>query len=519
MRRKRYISIILTVLLISSISLNVGLLKSSNQLNVESLKWAVMSQYIKYQDLKNGKIQLINHKNKGIEYSKFLNEDQNDSQKELIKAVGANFSIFGLAQGAGFVGLPKGLPKKVAKCASRLKLDKDLYFTDKGMFLDKSAYVFYQGEVVTNSLVGSLILEDSCRVEGKYRLQKSVTSWVLSEHLDSGLSPEQLPARLTQTASGSQLTVTRLGEICPIRERKAKKVTLECTQAVIDFSDSEKHTYFGVKSILLDNRDLYIAYAINNKKCNRLEIKKVILNQNLEAIVSTRIYYRSPGCFNRETTSLNGIGGRMIFSDATKSKIIFSLGNAEIWTGLETIKPQKEYGNILLLDLRTKKSKIISSGHRNPQGICVSGQSIYASEQGPDGGDELNQIKQNKNYGWPSESYGLAYGEFVSNAVKSRNFGSHDLYTKPLLSWVPALAVGDLICPNNAIKGAWAKNFLLATLKDNSIRRLVLDDGAIRVDERIPLGARVRDIYIDSQGKLIAITDNGSIISIKLIDR
>jgi glucose/arabinose dehydrogenase len=103
--------------------------------------------------------------------------------------------------------------------------------------------------------------------------------------------------------------------------------------------------------------------------------------------------------------------------------------------------------------------------------------------------------------------------------VKTRNFGSHNSYTKPLLSWVPALAVGDLICPNNDIKGAWAKNFLLATLKDNSIRRLVLEDGIIRVDERIPLGSRIRDIYIDSQGKLIALTDNASIISIKLIDR
>jgi hypothetical protein len=516
---KRILIAFTALTLILSLVLNVNLLRSSHQLNLESLKWAVKSQFIKYEDLRNGKIDLITHTSGGIEYSKFLHQDQNDSQKELIQATGAIFSIFGLANGAGFNGLPRGLPKKVAECAISKKLDKDLYFTDKGLFNGTTAYVFYQGDISTKSLLGSLLPENSCSVEGKYRVQKSVMSWVLSEKKDSNLAPKQLSARFTLASGDRKTVITRLGEICPVGEEKSSRMNLECTQPMIDFSGSQKNTHFGVKSVLRDRDDLYIAYAINDNRCNRLEIKKIRLNERIKEIKPREIYYRSPGCFDPKTTELNAIGGRMIFSDSTKSKIIFSLGNAEIWTGLETIQPKEKYGNLLVLDISTKQTKVISLGHRNPQGICLSGQNLYASEQGPDGGDELNLIVENNHYGWPQESYGLPYGEFVSDAVKPRSYGHHKLFTKPLLSWVPAIAVGDLICPDNKMQGAWNENFLLATLKDSSIRRLVLDNGSIRVDERIPLGSRIRDIQIDSKGNLIALTDEASIISIKLIDR
>lgn len=519
MRRRKIITISVVVILAFSLIVNIGFLKSSQQLNLESLKWAVKSQFIKYEEIKNGKIKLITHKNGGMDYSEFLGKNQIQNQKELIRTIGPTFSIFGLAEGAGFAGLPKGLPKTIAKCATRLKLDENLYFTDEANFEGKKVYVFYQGDVTTNSLSGSLIPLNSCEIQGRYRVQKSVMSWILSEQVDTDLKLEQLPAHFAQNDQNNFVIVTRLGEICQLHNQKRNRAKLGCSKTVIGFSDSQKHTHFGVKSVLLEGTDLYIAYAINNKNCNRLEIKKLTLNQDSIDDQTVQLIYHSPGCFNSETTELNAVGGRMMFSDKTKKKITFSLGNAEIWTGLETIKPKKKYGNLLELDLQTNQVQVISSGHRNPQGICKFGSTLYSSEQGPDGGDELNLILQGQNYGWPSESYGMAYGEFVSDAVENRSFGSHNTYTKPLISWVPALAVGDLICPSNKIEGAWSKNFILATLKDNSLRRMVLDDGSIRVDERIPLGTRIRDILVDGEGRLLAFTDNASIIKMKLIDR
>lgn len=367
--------------------------------------------------------------------------------------------------------------------------------------------------------MGSLVPLSSCKIEDKYRIQKSVTSWVLSQQAESNLDLNQLPARFAQISDEKLLVVTRLGEICPVSKNIDPKLDLDCSEAVIDFSNSQKNTHFGVKSILWGKDKLFIAYAANDRNCNRLEIKQFNWKSGMVDKKSNQLIYRSPECFNSKTTELNAVGGRMIFSDSSQEKIIFSLGNAEIWTGLETIRSQKEYGNILELDLQSKKSKVLSSGHRNPQGICKAGENLYSSEQGPDGGDELNLIVEKLNYGWPAESYGMPYGEFVPKPVKERSFGSHDSFAKPLMSWAPAIAAGDLICPSNKIKGAWSENFILATLKDNSVRRLVLDDGVIRVDERVPLGARIRDILVDQKGNLLAYTDSGAIIQMKLIDR
>jgi glucose/arabinose dehydrogenase len=519
MSKKKFLAILLVATLLISLSLNIALLRSAQKLNLDSLKWAVKSQFIKFEELKNGKINLIKHNNGGIEYSEFLGDSQSENQKELIKRIGSIFSIFGLAQGSGFNGLPKGLPREIAKCASQLKLDRNLYFTDEAVFNKEKAFVFYQGDIITNSLVGSLISTSPCTVVGKYRIQKSVTSWILSQQTESGLDLNQLPARFAQIGNTAFLIVTRIGELCPVPSVNAPKLDLDCSQAVIDFSKSQKNTHFGVKSILFGKDKLFIAYATNDRNCNRLEIRQFKWKSGMVEKEFNQLLYRSPGCFNSETTELNAVGGRMIFSDSSQKKIVFSLGNAEIWTGLETIRSQKEYGNILELDLKSKKTMVLSSGHRNPQGICKAGENLYSSEQGPDGGDELNLIAEKQNYGWPAESYGMPYGEFVSNAVKERSFGSHDSFAKPLISWVPAIAAGDLLCPGNKIKGAWSENFILATLKDNSLRRLVLDDGAIRVDERVPLGARIRDVLVDLKGNLFAFTDSGAIIQIKLIDR
>src|SRR5262245_61319016 len=55
--------------------------------------------------------------------------------------------------------------------------------------------------------------------------------------------------------------------------------------------------------------------------------------------------------------------------------------------------------------------EIYTLGQRNQQGLAlnpVTGE-LWASEQGPNGGDEINVIKAGRNYGWPIVSYGRQY--------------------------------------------------------------------------------------------------------------
>ena len=57
------------------------------------------------------------------------------------------------------------------------------------------------------------------------------------------------------------------------------------------------------------------------------------------------------------------------------------------------------------------RPEIYTFEQRNQQGLAfnpVNGE-LWASEQGPNGGDEINVITAGKNYGWPIVSYGRQY--------------------------------------------------------------------------------------------------------------
>ena len=54
------------------------------------------------------------------------------------------------------------------------------------------------------------------------------------------------------------------------------------------------------------------------------------------------------------------------------------------------------------------KPEIYTLGHRNPLGLAFNPltNELWSTEQGPQGGDELNLIQAGKNYGWPRVSLG-----------------------------------------------------------------------------------------------------------------
>ncbi len=57
------------------------------------------------------------------------------------------------------------------------------------------------------------------------------------------------------------------------------------------------------------------------------------------------------------------------------------------------------------------KPEIFSMGHRTQLGMALHPETgeLWAGEQGPNGGDEINVIQAGKNYGWPIVSYGRNY--------------------------------------------------------------------------------------------------------------
>ena len=73
-------------------------------------------------------------------------------------------------------------------------------------------------------------------------------------------------------------------------------------------------------------------------------------------------------------------------------------------------------------------------GHRNVQGAALhptTGE-LWATEHGPQGGDELNLVQRGKHYGWPLATYGRNY-------VTGTRIGDETLpgTEPPLWHWVP----------------------------------------------------------------------------------
>ena len=87
------------------------------------------------------------------------------------------------------------------------------------------------------------------------------------------------------------------------------------------------------------------------------------------------------------------------------------------------------------------KPEIYSLGHRNQQGLAlhpVTG-ALWESEQGPNGGDEINIILPGKNYGWPLVSFGRTYQGPRQSEIPWR-----EGMEQPIVYWTPSIAVSGM---------------------------------------------------------------------------
>lgn len=158
--------------------------------------------------------------------------------------------------------------------------------------------------------------------------------------------------------------------------------------------------------------------------------------------------------------------------------------------------------------------EIWSYGHRNVQGLArdpVSGR-VWATEHGPYGGDELNLIVAGGNYGWPLQTYGADY-------QTHEPVGKHEVagMVNPLVAWVPSPAPSGLTMYAGGKIAAWNGSLFSGSLAAQDIRRVAVDaSGKVIGQDRLAIGARVRDVRQGPDGELYALTDeeNGRLLRI-----
>lgn len=158
---------------------------------------------------------------------------------------------------------------------------------------------------------------------------------------------------------------------------------------------------------------------------------------------------------------------------------------------------------------------IWSYGHRNPQGLAArpgtsgDGLEIWENEHGPRGGDELNRIKRGANFGWPLITYGMNYNGTPITAETAR-----DGLEQPVIHWTPSIAVCGLDFYDGRRFPGWQGDILIGSLKQQELRRLVLDGGQVKSQEVLFRGiGRVRSVQTGPDGLIyVCLEEPGRVV-------
>jgi glucose/arabinose dehydrogenase len=163
--------------------------------------------------------------------------------------------------------------------------------------------------------------------------------------------------------------------------------------------------------------------------------------------------------------------------------------------------------------------EIYSLGHRNPLGLWYreSTGELWSTEEGPQGGDELNLIKAGKNYGWPLAGLGRNY----DGSIIGKGFSGADI-EDPVVFWVPAIAISGLSFYDGD-KLPWKGQAFVGAMRNGTgqfIARVTFASrGPTGRDHSMlaDLRQRIREVKPGPDGLLYALTDEnaGAVLKIE----
>lgn len=213
---------------------------------------------------------------------------------------------------------------------------------------------------------------------------------------------------------------------------------------------------------------------------------------------------------------------------APDGKLMMSIGGAYVYAGYGDYAqdPGVHYGKLLRLEDDGRPAadnpfidsgeflpEVYSVGHRNQIGLAWHPDTgaLWASENGPQGGDEVNIIEPGANYGWPTVSFSRQYrGDWVA--------GHHDdsLYRRPEVIWWPSIAPAGMTFYDGERIEKWQGNLLVGSLIEGRIpgtghlERLVFNNRGEEIRRESLLQqfkARISDVQQGPDGHLYLLMD------------
>lgn len=158
------------------------------------------------------------------------------------------------------------------------------------------------------------------------------------------------------------------------------------------------------------------------------------------------------------------------------------------------------------------KPAIYTLGHRDLMSFARNPDTgeLWASEMGPNGGDEINIIRAGRNYGWPVVSDGRwYYGDYVSRSPYKEGM------TRPYIAFVPSPSLSGMMFYTGKAFPGWQGSLFVGSLRwgesprtghllrisfnakwQELHREMILTD----------LHQRIRDVAQDADGLIYVVT-------------
>ena len=166
--------------------------------------------------------------------------------------------------------------------------------------------------------------------------------------------------------------------------------------------------------------------------------------------------------------------------------------------------------------------EIYSLGHRNQLGLSFHPQTgdLWATENGPQGGDEANIIARGANYGWPLASYSREYsGVPVTETPWLEQFES------PEILWWPSIAPSGLTFYTGEHFPAWQGNLFVGAMRvgrmphTGHLERIIFNRQGQEIGREwllTELKQRIRDVRQGPDGFLYVLTEEADGVLLRI---
>ena len=244
------------------------------------------------------------------------------------------------------------------------------------------------------------------------------------------------------------------------------------------------------------------------------EVRDIFVAEGLDrGIAASRLIWGPDGALYMT------VGGSYVFAD----------------TGSYAQDPQTHFGKLLRLTEDGTAAadnpfagdpaylpEIYSLGHRNQLGLAWHPDTgdLWATENGPQGGDEANVIRAGANYGWPLASYSREY-----SGVRVTETPWRPEFEDAAVLWWPSIGPSGLTFYTGPHFPAWQGNLMVGSMMEGRMPRTGHIDRIVfnRRGEEIrresiltELRQRVRDVRQGPDGYLYVLTDEDDAVLFRL---